>query len=219
MLEQSHRIKAEILPADLTVDRDLSAVEQRIAASGNLQLLVNNAGFGTRGMFSSVDVESQDQMHRLHVLATMRLTHAALRGMTMRGQGAIINVSSVAAFWQSPGSISYCATKAWMNSFTVGLASELRSAGSMVQVQALCPGYTLSEFHEVAGMDRKLVPSALWMRAEDVVAASLHGLDRRKTVVIPGKLYKAAVFFMKHTPRFVLERVALRQQRRLKRNQ
>lgn len=216
-LERSHGIKAEILPADLTVDEELGAVEQRIAAA-NLELLVNNAGFGTHGKFSRVDVESQDQMHRLHVLATMRLSHAALRGMTARGRGGIINVSSVAAFWQSPGSVSYCATKCWMNSFTEGLALELKSIGSPVRVQALCPGYTLSEFHDVAGMDRKLIPASLWMRAEDVVAASLRGLDRGKVVVVPGKVYKAAVFLMKHTPRSVLERVAVRQQRRLKRD-
>jgi len=217
-LRRSNGITAEILRADLTIDAELNAVEQRIEAAGNLELLVNNAGFGTHGKFSSVDVQSQDQMHRLHVLATMRLTHAALGGMTRRGQGGIINVSSVAAFWSSPGSISYCATKCWMNSFTEGLALELKSAGSRVKVQALCPGYTLSEFHDVAGMDRKLVPASLWMRAEEVVAESLAGLDRGKTVVIPGRLYKAAAFMMKHTPRFVLERVAVRQQRRLKRD-
>src|SRR5579862_9143087 len=176
-LRQSHRANSEILPADLTVDNQLRAVEQRIAAADNLGLLVNNAGFGTRGKFFAMDVDSQDQMHRLHVLATMRLTHAALPGMTARRKGGIINVSSVAAFWQSPGSISYCATKCWMNSFTEGLALELKSVGSPVKVQALCPGYTLSEFHDVAGMDRKQIPASLWMRAEDVVAASLRGLD------------------------------------------
>jgi len=217
-LRQSHGINAEILSADLTVDDQLHAVEQRITAADNPELLVNNAGFGTRGKFFTVDVDSQDQMHRLHVVATMRLTHAALQGMTARGKGGIINVSSVAAFWQSPGSISYCATKCWMNSFTEGLALELKSVGSPVKVQALCPGYTLSEFHDVAGMDRKLIPSSLWMRADDIVAASLRGLDRGKVIVVPGAIYKVAVFFMKRTPGFVLERVAVRQQRRLKRD-
>jgi short-subunit dehydrogenase len=154
----------------------------------------------------------------LHVLATLRLTHAALTGMTARDKGGIINVSSVAGFWQSPGSVSYCATKCWMNSFTEGLALELKSVGSKVKVQALCPGYTLSEFHDVAGMDRKMIPASLWMRAEDVVAESMRGLERGQTVVVPGWKYKAAVLLMKYTPRFVLERVAVKQQRRLKRD-
>jgi short-subunit dehydrogenase len=217
-LERSRGIKDEILPADLTVDEELAVVEQRIATFENLELLVNNAGFGTRGKFFQVDLQSQDQMHRLHVLATMRLTHAALTGMTARDKGGIINVSSVAGFWQSPGSVSYCATKCWMNSFTEGLALELKSVGSRVRVQALCPGYTQSEFHDVAGMDRKMIPASLWMRAEDVVAESIRGLERGQTVVVPGWKYKAAVLLMKHTPRFVLERVAVKQQRRLKRD-
>ena len=217
-LERSRGIKVEILPADLTVDQELAAVEQRIGSAGKLELLVNNAGFGTRGRFSSVDLQGQDQMHRLHVLATMRLTHAALRGMIDHGKGGIINVSSVAAFWHSPGSISYCATKCWMNSFTEGLALELKSSRSPVKVQALCPGYTLSEFHDVAGMDRKPVAASLWMRAEEVVAASLRGLDRGQTIVVPGWRYKLAVWLMKHTPKLVLEAVAVQQQRRLKRD-
>jgi short-subunit dehydrogenase len=217
-LERSRGTKVEILPVDLTLDGELGSVERRIATAENLELLVNNAGFGTRGKFFQVDLQSQDQMHRLHVLATLRLTHAALTGMTARDKGGIINVSSVAGFWQSPGSVSYCATKCWMNNFTEGLALELKSAGSNVKVQALCPGYTLSEFHDVGGMDRKMIPASLWMRSEEVVAESLRGLEHGQTVVVPGWRYKAAVLLMKHTPRFVLERVAVRQQRRLKRD-
>jgi short-subunit dehydrogenase len=218
-LRQSGKTRVEILAADLATDEGMAAVEQRIAAAGNLELLVNNAGFGTVGKFWYAGMESQDQMHRLHVIATMRLTHAALTGMMARGKGGIINVSSVAGFWQSPGSISYCATKCWMNSFTEGLALELMMAGSPVKVQALCPGYTLSEFHDVAGMDRKLIPARMWMRAEDVVGESLRGLERGKTFVIPGRIYRADVFFMKHAPKFLMKRAAIQQQRRLKRDQ
>ena len=217
-LELSHKVQTEILPADLTLENELAQVEQRIAAANDLELLVNNAGFGTKGKFLDSAIETQDQMHRLHVMATIRLSHAALRAMTARNNGGIINVSSVAAFWQSPGSVSYCATKCWMNSFTSGLALELKSAGSQVKVQALCPGYTLSEFHDVAGMDRKLIPASLWMRAEDVVSESLCSLERGTTIVVPGWRYKAAVFLIKHTPAFLLERVAARQQRILKRD-
>ncbi len=217
-LEQAHGIKAEILVADLITDAGMGLVEQRLASAENLDLLVNNAGFGTQGKFWVVDVAGQDEMHRLHVVATMRLTHAALPLMMKQGWGGIINVSSVAAFWQSPGSISYCATKCWMNSFTEGLAMELKVAGSPVRVQALCPGYTVSEFHDTAGMDRKLIPKGLWMRADDVVAESLRGLERGKRIVIPGWQYKTAVFLLKHIPKAILEPIAVRQQRRLKRD-
>lgn len=217
-LSQSPGITAEILAVDLTSEEGLAAVEQRIHGAASLELLVNNAGFGTHGKFFRADLRSQDQMHRLHVLATMRLTHAALPGMLERGKGGIINVSSVAAFWQSPGSVSYCATKGWINSFTEGLALELESIRSPVKVQALCPGYTRSEFHDIAGIDRKLIPAGLWMSAEEVVAESLRGLARGKLIVIPGWRYQVVVFFMKHVPRWLLNPIAVRQQRRLRRD-
>jgi hypothetical protein len=191
---------AEVLTADLTDEHDLKLVEDRIAAAPNLQLLVNNAGFGTRGRFFEIPVDSQDQMHRLHVMATMRLTHAALRAMVPRAKGAVINVSSVAAFGQSPQNVSYCSTKAWMNSFTQGLHLELKGAGSPVEVQALCPGFTVSEFHDAAGIDPRTIPSWLWMRADDVVDASLRGLARGKPIVVPGGIYKLTVMLESWVP-------------------
>ncbi len=214
-LRRAHAIQVEVLPADLASDAGLALLEQRIAASPNLELLVNNAGFGTSGLFHRIDVASQDQMHRLHVLATMRLTHAALPGMIARQSGAVINVSSVAAFWQAPGSVSYCATKCWMNSFTKGLALELRSLASPVKVQALCPGFTISEFHETAGIHRKPISKIWWMTAEQVVLESLRGLDRNKLFVIPGWQYRFAAFFMKNLPPALIDAAALRQRRNL----
>ncbi len=126
---------------------------------------------------------------------------------------------SVAAFWQMPGSISYCATKCWMNSFTEGLALELASSGSPVRVQALCPGYTMSEFHDVAEIDRTKIPASLWMQAKDVVAASLRGLERGQVIVVPGWRYAVSVFFLKHAPRFLLRRISVRAQRQMRPDQ
>jgi short-subunit dehydrogenase len=214
-MEQMFGIAAGIVAADLATEEGIVSVEQRIAAAENLELLVNNAGFGTRGLFFHADVAGQDQMHRLHILTTLRLTHAALEGMVRRGKGGVINVSSVAAFWQSPGSVSYCATKCWMNSFTEGLALELKGAGSAVKIQALCPGYTRSGFHDAAGWDRKLIADSSWMSAEEVVSASLAGLERGKLVVVPGWRYRLVVFLMKHAPRWLLGPIAARQQKRL----
>lgn len=212
----AREMNAEVLPADLTNDADLKRVEDRIAAAG-LDLLVNNAGFGTLGRFWEVDVDGQDRMHRLHVLAAVRLTHAALRGMVERGRGAVINVSSVAGFAQAPGSTSYGATKSWMNTFTEGLYLELKSTGSPVKVQALCPGFTYSEFHDVAGMDRAPIPASLWMKAEDVVEASLRGLDRGDLFVIPGWRYKLLVRLLRIIPASLQRWGSLRYARRAKR--
>jgi hypothetical protein len=208
---------ADVLAADLTRDDDLHRVEERILAEPNLELVVNNAGFGVSGRFYDSPVEDQARMHQLHVMATMRLAHAALRAMTARGKGGLINVSSVAAFGQSPGSVSYCATKAWINSFTEGLYLELKSAGSAVRVQALCPGFTYSEFHDVMGMDRSRIPGFLWLRAEDVVEMSIAGLARGKLFVVTGGAYKAIVILERLMPRFLRTWMAIRYARKLKR--
>jgi short-subunit dehydrogenase len=209
-LERSHGVEAETLAADLSEDAGLGKVEERIARAGNLEFLVNNAGFGTRGLFFRAGEEEQDRMHRLHVLATVRLSHAALPGMVARGKGNVVNVSSVAGFGQSPGNASYCATKAWMNSFTEGLYLDLAAVGSPVKVQALCPGYTLTEFHQAMGIGRNHVPAAWWTSPEDVVDASLRGLARGKPVVVPGWRYKFYVCILKALPGFVIRPLALR---------
>jgi short-subunit dehydrogenase len=208
---------AETIEADLTIEQDLKAVEDRIDAAPDLELLVNNAGFGAAGRFYEIPVEIQDRMHRLHVLATLRLAHAALRGMTARNKGAVINVASVAGMGQSPGSISYSATKAWMIDFTEGLYLDLRTAHSAVKVQALCPGFTYSEFHDVMGMSRKSIPGWLWLSAEDVVADSLAGLKRGELFVVPGRAYQWIARFERWMPGSLRRSLAIRYARKMKR--
>jgi uncharacterized protein len=193
-------------------------VAKRIGNARNLGLLVNNAGFGTMGYFFEADANSQDRMHRLHVLATMQLTHAALANLVPRAVGGVINVSSVAAYGQSPQSVSYCATKTWINSFTEGLAIELASRDSPVKVQALCPGFTLSEFHDVVHMDRNVIPKSLWMTSDFVVDASLRGFDRGELFVIPGWRYKLLVRVMKMLPSALMRRASAGGVRRFRKN-
>lgn len=192
---------AEILAADLSTVDGIAVIENAIHNHPSLDLLVNNAGFGTLGRFWETDLAGQTDMHEVHVMATMRLTRAALEVMVPSGSGGVISVSSVAAFLQGPGAVSYCATKAWINSFTRGLDLELRGINSPVKVQALCPGLTVTEFHEAAGMERKTVaPGWLWMKANDVVEASLDGFDRGHVIVVPGWKYKIAVRLLRIVP-------------------
>jgi short-subunit dehydrogenase len=200
-------VHTDVIAADLTTDAGVHSAEQAIRNCPNLELLVNNAGFGTLGRFWTADLQGQTQMHQLHVMATVRLTHAALRCMVDHGHGAVINVSSVAAFGQSEGNVSYCATKAWMNAFTQGLDLELRGIQSKVKVQALCPGFTMSEFHDTLGVDRKNIPRFLWMQPEAIVAASLQGLERGKVIVIPGLIYKIGATFMSSMPHSLKRRI------------
>jgi uncharacterized protein len=191
---------SQVIPADLTTPEGLSLTECAIRECGALELLVNNAGFGTLGRFWEAPFESQVKMHELHVMATMRLTHAALAGMVPRGKGAIINVSSVAAFGQSPGNVSYSSTKSWINSFTTGLDIELRNAGSPVRVQALCPGFTKTEFHQTLGMDPRSISNVFWMQADDVVETSLAQLANGKVIVVPKWRSKVAATLLKIVP-------------------
>ncbi len=208
-MEKRFGVRAEPIQADLTDDGDLRRVEDRIIAAANLDFLVNNAGFATKGLFHNADPAGQDRMHRLHVLATARLTRAALPGMVARKKGNVVNVSSVAAFGQNLGNVSYCATKAWMNSFTEGLHLEMRMIGSPVRVQALCPGFTLTEFHDALGVDRKAIPPGWWMSAEVVVDASFRGLEKGIWMVVPGWRYRGFAFLTSVVPRTLRHALAL----------
>lgn len=209
-LSAAHHVEVDTMAADLSADADIDRVADRLRSDPHLAVLVNNAGFGTHGFFFEADVAVQEKMHRLHVLATMRLSHAALQNMTARNAGGLINVASVAGFSQAIQSVSYCATKAWMINFTEGLAIELAEKGSPVKVQALCPGFTLSEFHDVLGMDRSAIAKSLWLTADFVVEESLKGLERGQVVVIPDWRYRWIVRAMKAIPLATAARMARR---------
>ena len=193
-LSAAHGIRAEAWPADLADEGDVTALANRLAAADDLVLLVNNAGFGTRGEFVEVALERTLDMIRVHVLATVTLCRAAAPGMIARGGGAIINVSSIAAFFPSAGGANYGATKAYLNAFSEALAAELQATG--VVVQALCPGFTTTEFHDVGdyqNFDRGQIPAPLWMPAREVVAESLAALGGGRVIVVPGAKYRAIV--------------------------
>ncbi len=153
-----------------------------------VELLVNNAGFGAVGKFGEADFAKQLDMIAVHVIAPVRLYRAALPGMIDAGHGVIINVSSPAAFIPGPGNVTYSATKAYINVFSKCLAAELRGTG--VKIQVLCPGFTITGFHDTPEYRqlaiRSHLPKALWMDADQVVSASLEALQRNQLFCIPG---------------------------------
>ncbi|WP_454624128.1 SDR family NAD(P)-dependent oxidoreductase [Bradyrhizobium cenepequi] len=185
--------QVQILPADLTSEAELSMVAERIANEKNLALLVNCAGFGLEGYFWKAELAQQERMYRLHVMATVKLSHAALKTLVAKDSGGVINVSSVAGFvWF--GNVSYGATKAWMKAFGDGVCIDLRAAGSKVTMQTLAPGYTHTEFQQAMGLDpAKVAPPKSWSTASDVVSASLAGLKRGKHLVVPGWRNRALI--------------------------
>jgi uncharacterized protein len=184
-----HGVRIDVLPADLTSSSGLRAVEERLATDARpIDLLVNNAGFGSSGSFASLDIEREEEMVRLNVIALVRLTHAALGGMLARGRGGIINVSSSAAFQPMPGWATYSSTKAFVSRFTESIAGETRGTG--VVVTALCPGYTRTEFQDNADVD-EVIPGFLWQNPTRVAAAALDALDRKRVYAVPGWPYRA----------------------------
>ncbi len=201
-LALQYGVHTEALPADLSRDDDMRRVADRIATEPRLAVLVNNAGFGTKGKLMNRPVAEQATMLELHVMAPMIHTRAALPGMVERRRGWIINVSSVAGFTYSTGNVNYCATKAFLNTFSNALALEL--AGTGVRVQALCPGFTHTEFHDRAGIDKTTIARMLWLDAGRVVDESLGQIAADGPVIcVPSKRFKLIVFLLRYLPRWL----------------
>ena len=209
-LADRHGVGAEVVPCDLADPAQLDALAARLAAAPRIDLLVNNAGFGTRGRLATRPADEQLAMLTVHVTATMRLTHAALPGMVARGRGHVVAVASVASFTASPGNVNYCATKAYQRVFMEALALEL--AGTGVRVQALCPGFTHTEFHARAAIDKtKGIPAWAWMDAARVVRESLAAaFGGGPVVVVPGRRYRALVLVLRYLPAWVRGRLQSR---------
>ena len=195
------------MAADLLSAAGINTVEARLSdAARPVDLLVNNAGFGTFGRFAELEIEREVQEVELNVVALMRLTRAGLEAMESRRSGAIINVASLAAYQPAPESATYGATKAFVHSFTHAIHEEARATG--VQVLLVCPGYTHTEFHDRAGLGETDLPEFVWQSATTVVDAALRDLDRGRSVSIPGVLNQTAAAFSSLAPAGITRRVA-----------
>jgi len=202
-LHDASGVSVEVLPADLTDRAQLAAVEARLASTEQpVELLVNNAGFGLKHRFLTNDVEVEQAHLDVLVVAVLRLSHPALGAMVARGHGGIINVSSVAAFLPRG---TYSAAKAWVSSFSEWAHHEYGPQG--VQVMALCPGFTRTEFHERMEVGRDSVPPLLWLDVDKVVEAALRDYARGKACSVPDARYKTIVGLSRAVPNGVLQRL------------
>jgi uncharacterized protein len=194
----------EPMAADLESSRGRAAVV-RILKGGGPWILVNNAGFGTRGRIVDLDHARERAEVQLNVVATHELSLAAIPALVDAGTGGIINVASTAAFQPLPYMATYAATKSFILHFSEGLADDLRGAG--VRVMALCPGPVRTEFHDVAGTNdyMNLIGG---MSAQRCVAAALRAFDRGHTVCIPGALNTVLAQGPRLVPRGVVRRVS-----------
>lgn len=201
-LRAADGVEVEVLPADLTEAADRAIVAERLAAG--VQVLVNNAGFGTSGEFWTAEPDRLQAQLDVNVTAVMHFTRAALPPMLAAGCGTVINIASVAGLLSGRGS-TYSASKAWVVSFTEGLANGL--AGTGVSIHAVCPGFVHTEFHERAGIDMTSLPSIMWLGVDDVVADSLADVAKGKIISIPGLQYKVLTTVGRLVPRGVVRAV------------
>lgn len=206
-LRDDHGVAVEVITADLASEDDITRVADRIADAGQpIDLLINNAGFGLPLQFADNDIDDEVRHLRVHVEASMRLMHAAIRAMRGRG-GRIINVSSVAGFISRS---TYSACKSWLIGFSRWANAEYARDG--VTVTAVCPGFTHTTFHERMGLapGHEGIPSILWLNASDVVREALRDAARGTAVSIPSWRYKAIVALTKVLPSSLTSGVARR---------
>ncbi|MDI9902231.1 SDR family oxidoreductase [Rhodococcus sp. IEGM 1409] len=194
--------ESEILVADLASEAGRDSVALRLEKG--VEVLVNNAGFGTSGEFWTADPALLQSQLDVNVTAVMRLTRAALPSMIASAHGTIVNVASVAGLLSGRGS-TYSASKAYVISFTEGLSGGL--AGTGVRVQALCPGFIRTEFHERAGIEMSTIPKPMWLSVDQVVAASMKDLGDDKVISIPGIQYKVLTTAGRLVPKGLVRRM------------
>lgn len=212
-LARDHGVVVEVIVADLSAPVASAAVERRLASSdAPIDLLVNNAGFGTSGRFADLPIAREQQEIELNVIALTRLTSAALASMQARGRGDILNVASIASLSPTPGAATYAATKAYVLSFSEALHAEL--AASPVSVTVSLPGFTRTEFQQRSGSNPSGVPSWLWKDADFVARESLDGTARGASRVVPGTAYKVMAAAVGLVPCGFLARILPRVRRR-----
>ncbi|WP_407344864.1 SDR family NAD(P)-dependent oxidoreductase [Pengzhenrongella phosphoraccumulans] len=196
-LHAAAAVDVEVLAADLSVPADLERVAERLRSTERpVGLLINNAGFGLHQRFVGGDLALELAALDVMVRAVLVLSHAAAGQMTVRGRGAILNVASVAALFATG---TYAAHKAWVRTFTEGLAVELEGTG--VTATALCPGFVHTEFHSRAEVDMTNIPEIAWLNADAVVATALADVRRGAVISTPSLRYRAISGVMRMLPR------------------
>jgi len=198
-LETSHGIRAEYILAELSSSEDLERVRQRLQRVERLALLVNNAGSGSTRLFHEEELAGQEGMVHTHIVTALHLCHAAIPMMKRLGGGAIINVSSIASFTPGKRSATYCAAKSFLTAFSEALHLEV--GGDGIRVQALCPGFTTTDFHSRLGLTIRPELRRIFMSPEAVVDQSMRDLKHGTVVSVPGWTYRAIRLAARILPR------------------
>jgi len=202
-LQEKFNVETHIIQADLSTEIGCAAVEQYIA-DNQIDVLINNAGFGLNKAFTMSALEAEQQMFDVLVRTPMRLMHVALPLMKQRNKGVVINVSSVAGFIAGG---TYSASKSYLTVLSESLHTEL--ADTNIRISALCPGFTRTEFHQRGRMSMKGLPSFMWLDSDTLVAKSWSDALKGEAVSIPGWQYQLLVFIIQGLPRSIVRKVGM----------
>ena len=203
-LRTAYGVHVDVLVADLLTPEGLAVVEARVAEP-DIEILVNNAGFGLIGTFDTNTIEDEQRHLDLLVTVPMRLMHVALQHMVVARTGTVINIASVAGF--TPRG-SYGAAKAWVLSMSRWANLHYRPLG--ITVTAVAPGFVHTEFHERMQADKSTVPSFLWLTADRLVRDALRDVDAGRGISVPTKRYKFVVWAARWLPASIVAKGALR---------
>ena len=202
-LESKYGVSTHVIQADLATDAGCAVVEQYIA-NNQIDVLINNAGFGINKAFTMSVLNEEEQLLDVLVRTPMRLMHVALPLMKQRNKGVVINVSSVASFIAGG---TYSASKSYLTVLSESLHTEL--IGTKVKISALCPGFTRTEFHQRGRMSMKGLPAFMWLNSDALVAKAWSDALKGKAVSIPGWQYQLLVFVIQLLPRSIVRKVGM----------
>jgi hypothetical protein len=202
-LQAKFNVETHVIQADLSTDAGCSVVEQYLA-SNQVDVLINNAGFGLNKAFTMSELKAEQEMFDVLVRTPMRLMHVVLPGMKQRNKGVVINVSSVAGYIAGG---SYSAAKSYLTVITESLHTEL--ANTNIKVSALCPGFTRTEFHQRGRMSMKGLPGFMWLISDKLVAKAWSDALKGKAVSIPGWQYQLLVLVIHALPRSIIRKVGM----------
>lgn len=218
-LERKNGVTTEVVIADLSREEDVSLLMWVIGRRKNIEVLINNAGYGTHHSFSEGEIDHQLDMLKVHVDVPIRLIHKVLPAMKANRSGIIINVSSLAANFPVAGNAMYTGTKSFLKNFTESLHMEVSGYG--IQVQCLCPGFTHTQFHQhasfpAADMKHPYIP---WMEPSAVVEYSIDCLRKGQVVCIPGLLNRSVNLLANFIPRNLYYQLAVKMEKKFRKPQ
>ncbi|MCZ6685217.1 MAG: SDR family oxidoreductase [Candidatus Dadabacteria bacterium] len=206
-LKSEHGIEVHVLPKDLSKKTSPKEIFNHLKKEKiEIDVLVNNAGFGSRGTVSELDTDLQVDMVQVNAAALTHLTSLFLPGIIERGQGGILNVGSLAGFQPGPNLAVYFATKAYVLSFTEALAEEISNPN--IKVSCFAPGPVKTEFGEKSDLEDSLLFKISLMDLEPAVKAGYEGFRKGKTIVIPGLKQQIVPFLNRFTPRLIVRKIA-----------